>query len=108
MTSNLGSEHFRKLASPLGFQSRQVGIDQVTGEILREVERRFSPEFRNRIDEVVLFAPLTQDQVRTIAEHYFAQITILLAKGGKTLRVENDALELVVTKGYNIAFGARF
>ena len=59
MTSNLGSEHFRKLASPLGFLSRQVGIEQVQGEILREVERRFSPEFRNRIDDVVLFAPLT-------------------------------------------------
>ena len=37
---------------------------------MRELERRFSPEFRNRIDEVVLFAPLTHDEVREIATHY--------------------------------------
>ena len=53
MTSNIGSEHFRKLTSPLGFLSKQVGVEQVKGEIMRELERRFSPEFRNRIDEVV-------------------------------------------------------
>ena len=63
MTSNLGSEHFRKLTSPLGFLSRQVGVEQVQGEVMRELERRFPPEFRNRIDEVVLFAPLTHDEV---------------------------------------------
>src|SRR5260221_10190448 len=55
MTSNLGSEHFRKLTSPLGFLSRNVGVEQVQSEVARELERRFSPEFRNRIDEVVIF-----------------------------------------------------
>ena len=39
---------------------------------MRELERRFPPEFRNRIDEVVLFAPLTHDEVREIARHYLA------------------------------------
>ena len=74
MTSNIGSEHFRKLTSPLGFLSKQVGVEQVQGEIMRELERRFSPEFRNRIDEVVLFAPLTKDEVRQIALQQIAQI----------------------------------
>ena len=41
---------------------------------MRELERRFPPEFRNRIDEVVLFAPLTHDEVREIAQHYLAQV----------------------------------
>ena len=41
---------------------------------MRELERRFPPEFRNRIDEVVLFAPLTHDEVREIAKHYLAQV----------------------------------
>ena len=72
MTSNLGSENFRKLTSPLGFLSRTVGIEQVEGEVMRELERRFPPEFRNRIDEVVLFAPLTHDEVRQIARQYLA------------------------------------
>ena len=58
MTSNIGSENFRKLTSPLGFLSHEVGVEQVQGEVMRELERRFPPEFRNRIDEVVLFAPL--------------------------------------------------
>ena len=58
MTSNIGSENFRKLTSPLGFLSQDVGVEQVQGEVMRELERRFPPEFRNRIDEVVLFAPL--------------------------------------------------
>ena len=70
MTSNLGSEHFRKLTNPLGFLSREVGVDQVQGEVMRELERRFPPEFRNRVDEVVLFTPLARDEVTAIARHY--------------------------------------
>ncbi|HEX3704587.1 MAG TPA: ATP-dependent Clp protease ATP-binding subunit [Vicinamibacterales bacterium] len=108
MTSNLGAENFRKLTSPMGFLNRAVGIEQVRGEVMRELERRFPPEFRNRIDEVVLFAPLTHDEVREIAKHYLAQVTLTLARAGKTIHVAPDALELVVAKGYNIAFGARF
>src|SRR5204863_8567248 len=108
MTSNIGSENFRRLTSPLGFLSRTVGVEQVEGEVMRELERRFPPEFRNRIDEVVLFAPLTHEEVRHIAQHYLNQVMLTLAKAGKTLRVDQRALELIVTKGYSLAFGARF
>jgi ATP-dependent Clp protease ATP-binding subunit ClpA len=108
MTSNVGSEHFRKLTTPLGFLSRNVGTDQVQGEVLRELERRFSPEFRNRIDEVVLFAPLNHDEVRDIARQYLDRVKVTLAKAGKTVQVDPDALELVVKHGYSLAFGARF
>jgi len=108
MTSNVGSEVFRKLTSPMGFLSRQVGVEQVRSEIMRELERRFPPEFRNRIDEVVLFAPLTHDEVREIAKHYLVQVKITLAKAGKTMQIDEDALELIVTQGYSMAFGARF
>jgi ATP-dependent Clp protease ATP-binding subunit ClpA len=108
MTSNIGAENFRKLTSPMGFLSKAVGVAQVEGEVMRELERRFPPEFRNRIDEVVLFAPLTHDEVREIARHYLQQVTITMTKAGKTLTVEDAALELVVQKGYSMAFGARF
>jgi len=108
MTSNIGSENFRRLTSPLGFLSRTVGVEQVQGEVMRELERRFPPEFRNRIDEVVLFNPLTHDEVREIARHYLQQVTITLAKAGKTIQMTDDALELLVAKGYSMAFGARF
>ena len=108
MTSNIGSENFRKLTSPLGFLNRTAGVEQVQGEVLRELERRFPPEFRNRIDEVVLFAPLTHDEVRAIARNYMQKVTLTLGRAGKTIDVSDDALEVIVAKGYNIAFGARF
>jgi ATP-dependent Clp protease ATP-binding subunit ClpA len=108
MTSNIGSECFRKLSSPLGFFSKQIGVEQVQGEITRELERRFSPEFRNRIDEVVIFRPLTKDEVRQITLHLISKIQRSLAKAGKTLTVTPDALEQIVTDGYSLAYGARF
>jgi ATP-dependent Clp protease ATP-binding subunit ClpA len=108
MTSNVGSENFRKLTSPMGFLSGKAGVEQVQGEIMRELERRFPPEFRNRIDQVVLFNPLTHDEVREIAKHYLEHVKTTLRKSAKTIQVSDDALEVVVAKGYNMAFGARF
>jgi len=108
MTSNLGAESFRKLTSPFGFMNKQAGVEQVQGEVMRELERRFPPEFRNRIDEVVLFAPLQHDEVREIAKHYLENVKLALAKAGKTIRVDDAALELIVTQGYSLAYGARF
>ena len=108
MTSNIGSECFRKLTSPLGFYSKQVGVEQVQGEITRELERRFSPEFRNRIDEVVIFRPLSKDEVRQITLQQIAKIEKALARSGRTLTVTPEALEQLVTDGYSLAYGARF
>ena len=108
MTSNLGSENFRKLTSPLGFFSQKVSVDQVRGEVMRELERRFPPELRNRIDDIVLFAPLTHDEVREIARHYLADLEATLLRSGKRLKVTDEALEKLVVLGYSLAFGARF
>jgi ATP-dependent Clp protease ATP-binding subunit ClpC len=108
MTSNAGSEHFRKLTNPMGFRSGQMPLDQVQAEVNKELERRFPPEFRNRIDEVVLFQPLTHDEVRRIAVKYIEQVTATLKRWNKTVTVEPDALEKLVTDGYSLAYGARF
>jgi ATP-dependent Clp protease ATP-binding subunit ClpC len=108
MTSNIGSELFRKLTNPLGFLSHQIGVDQIAGEILREVERRFTPEFRNRIDEVVIFQPLSKDEVREIARQQIDKLTASLARSGRTLHVTDAALEQLVQDGYSLAYGARF
>ena len=108
MTSNIGSEHFHKLTSPLGFLSGALSVDQVQSEVLRELERRFPPEFRNRIDEVVLFAPLTVHEEREIASHYLAQLTETMAKEGKTIAIDGEALDAIAAQGYSVAYGARF
>jgi ATP-dependent Clp protease ATP-binding subunit ClpC len=108
MTSNIGSEVFRKLSSPMGFLSKQVSVDQVKGEIMREVERRFAPEFRNRIDEIVVFQPLTKDEVRQITVQQVQKIESALAKSKRSLKVTLEAIEQLVRDGYSLPFGARF
>src|SRR6266446_5163319 len=62
MTSNLGSESFKKYEKPLGFGTKTPGdFRAVNKEVMKAAEMRFSPEFRNRIDEIVVFSPLTLD-----------------------------------------------
>jgi ATP-dependent Clp protease ATP-binding subunit ClpA len=108
MTSNIGSELFRKLTSPLGFKAQQVGVEQVRSEILREVERRFTPEFRNRIDDVVIFQPLTKEEVRRIAVQQVEKIGQSMERTGRTLVMTPAALDRLVQDGYSLAYGARF
>jgi ATP-dependent Clp protease ATP-binding subunit ClpA len=68
MTSNLGSENFKKYEKPLGFGKKTLGdMREIKGAVMKAAETRFSPEFRNRIDEIVVFSPLTMDEVRDIA-----------------------------------------
>jgi ATP-dependent Clp protease ATP-binding subunit ClpA len=108
MTSNVGCELFRKLTNPLGFYAKQIGVEQVQGDVMREVERRFSPEFRNRIDQVVVFAPLAKDEVREIALQQIEKIEKVMNKAGRTLDVTPAALDQLVQEGYSLAYGARF
>ncbi len=106
MTSNVGSEHFQKLTNPLGFGATPTG--QIATEIARELERTFSPEFRNRIDGIVVFEPLTKKEAHEIALKYLGQVKATLARHGKTLTVEPQALENIVHQGYTPTNGARF
>jgi ATP-dependent Clp protease ATP-binding subunit ClpA len=108
MTSNIGSECFRKLTNPLGFLSQAVGVEQVQGEVTRELERRFSPEFRNRIDDVVIFRPLSKDEVREIAVQQIVKIQEALARSERRLTVSPEALEQIVQDGHSLTYGARF
>src|SRR5262249_10563066 len=92
----------------LGFRARHAAVDQVESDVARELERRLAPEFRNRIDDVILFTPLSTDDVRTIARGYLSQIERAAAKAGKTVHVDDDVVEMLAAEGYNPAFGARF
>jgi ATP-dependent Clp protease ATP-binding subunit ClpA len=109
MTSNLGAEHFRRMTSPLGFRAApQDAARDVRGDVLRELERRFPPEFRNRIDDVVVFSPLAHDEVRQIARHYIAGVEATLRERRRTIAVDADAFEALVQEGHSLAYGARF
>ena len=108
MTSNLGAEHFRKLSSPLGFREQGVRIEDVRGDVIRELERRFTPEFRNRLDEVIVFSPLTTDEAARIAEIQIDRLSETALARGKTLSISKLAVAALVREGHSVAYGARF
>jgi ATP-dependent Clp protease ATP-binding subunit ClpA len=108
MTSNLGSHLFKSALQPLGFLNERENLNVIKREIMKEMERVFSPEFRNRIDEVVVFMPLTKEEVRTIAERYLQKVEATLEASGKRLITTPEALDKIVLQGYNYAYGARF
>lgn len=109
MTSNLGSENFKRFERPLGFGQKTLGdVKQIKGEVLKAAETRFSPEFRNRIDEIVVFSPLTMDEVREIAKLYLAQLKRRMEAQGKLIEVTEAAIDLLTEKGFSPAYGARF
>jgi ATP-dependent Clp protease ATP-binding subunit ClpA len=108
MTSNLGAQHFRRLENPFGFRNAEVTIDDVRGEVMREIERRLSPEFRNRIDDVIVFAPLTRSEVERIARMHLDRIIATANARGKHVEITSEALDAIVREGYSVAYGARF
>lgn len=109
MTSNLGSENFKKYMKPLGFgQKTTADVEEVKRAVLGAAETRFSPEFRNRIDEIVVFSPLTEDEVKQIATLYLTSIRRQMERQGKIIKMSEAALDKVVEKGFSPAYGARF
>lgn len=109
MTSNLGSDNFKKFMKPLGFgQKTRNDIEEIKREVTKAAELRFSPEFRNRIDEMVIFSPLTLDEVRQIAVIYLKSLERQMEKEGRRLSVSDVALTWLVEKGFSPAYGARF
>jgi ATP-dependent Clp protease ATP-binding subunit ClpC len=109
MTSNLGSESFKKFEKPLGFGQKTLGdVKQIKGEVMKAAETRFSPEFRNRIDEIVVFSPLTMDEVREIARLYTGKLQRTMERQGKIIEITDAAIDLLTEKGFSPAYGARF
>ncbi len=109
MTSNLGSENFKKYMKPLGFgQKTTADVEEIKREVMKAAEDRFSPEFRNRIDEIVVFSPLTQDEVKRIAKLYLSAIRRQMERQGKRFALSEAALDYLVEKGFSTAYGARF
>ncbi len=109
MTSNLGSENFKKYEKPLGFGQKTLGdVREVKGAVMKAAEQRFSPEFRNRIDEIIVFSPLTMDEVKQIAVLYTGNLRRQMERQGKALTITERAIDSLTEKGYSPAYGARF
>jgi len=109
MTSNLGSDSFKKYEKPLGFGTKTASdFRQIKNDVMKAAETRFSPEFRNRIDEIVVFAPLTMDEVKQIAQIYLEKTRRQMKSQGKSFQTTDQALALITEKGFSMQYGARF
>ncbi|MEK7773698.1 MAG: ATP-dependent Clp protease ATP-binding subunit [Deltaproteobacteria bacterium] len=108
MTSNLGSDEFKKYVKPLGFLADGQKTGELKKNILREVENSFSPEFLNRIDDIIVFSPLTRDEVKQLTAMYLDRIREHMEGYGKHMVSTERAVDALVDKGYSQKYGARF
>jgi len=108
MTSNLGSDEFKRFLKPLGFLVDTQHLTEVKKAILKEVENYFSPEFLNRIDDIIVFSPLTREEVGEITQRYLGRIRQSLVSQGKSFVFTEAALESLVEIGFSLKYGARF
>jgi ATP-dependent Clp protease ATP-binding subunit ClpC len=103
MTSNLGAGQAKR---PIGFAGGDA--DPAADRMVAAAKHAFLPEFLNRIDEVVVFEPLTEDQVREIAELICGRIADRLREErGVELEVEPELISRLATEGFDPEFGAR-
>ncbi|MFQ5736120.1 MAG: AAA family ATPase [Thermodesulfobacteriota bacterium] len=108
MTSNLGVDVFKKYVKPLGFLPEGQTTDTFKKDIMKDVEHTLSPEFLNRIDDIIVFTPLTRDEVKELTKMYLDRIGAHMEEYGKHLSVTEKAVEHLVEEGYNQKYGARF
>ncbi len=101
LTSNLGSRHLLE-----GVHGDTIP-DSVRESVMAELRRAFRPEFLNRIDETILFKPLTLDEITTIVDLLLADLNRRLAERRVTVELDPKAKEWVAEKGYDPVFGAR-
>ena len=111
MTSNLGSGYiqsqFEKLTPQTGAQAREALIEETKKEVLGMLKKTIRPEFLNRIDETIMFLPLTQEQIKQVVRLQINGITQMLEGNGVTLQLTDAALDFLADAGYDPEFGAR-
>jgi ATP-dependent Clp protease ATP-binding subunit ClpA len=108
LTSNLGSDEFKRFTKPMGFLVDSQHLAAVKQAVLKEAENHFSPEFLNRIDDIVVFSPLTQEEVQEISRVYLRGIQGHLTANGKSLHFTEAALKTLAEIGFSLKYGARF
>ena len=109
MTSNLGTEFVRKSGS-LGFLQGESSGDedrQAQAKIEKALKATFRPEFLNRIDEIIMFSPLSREEMREIVDLQMAEVAERLAERDLTVRLTEAARDYLAEIGYDPDFGAR-
>ncbi|EIO4560774.1 ATP-dependent chaperone ClpB [Vibrio parahaemolyticus] len=100
MTSNLGSSRIQENFATLDYQG-------IKSEVMDVVSKHFRPEFLNRVDEIVVFHPLGQEHIKSIASIQLERLTKRLEEKGYQLEVSDKALDLIAQVGFDPVYGAR-
>jgi len=109
MTSNLGTRDIAK-GTTLGFTAKpdaKVDYDRMRGKVMDELRRHFRPEFLNRIDDIIVFHQLSQEEVKSIVDLMIKRVVNQLKAKDIALELTEAAKDLLATKGYDPALGAR-
>lgn len=107
MTSNLGSNLLQDKFDSMNDNNREEIIEKSKKEVFELLKRSIKPEFLNRIDEIIMFNPLTKNEIKEIVELQIKQLTARLAENAITLNVSEEAITLIAEQGYDPLFGAR-
>ena len=111
MTSNLGSDYIRErsleLKSDATAARRERWQEETSQHLMEMLKQQIRPEFLNRIDETILFMPLTEGQIREIVKLQVDRVCSMLKEKGITLTVTDSTLDMIAQAGYDPEFGAR-
>ena len=108
MTSNIGADLI-KGGGGFGFgkHTSEDKFDSIKSVLMKEIERFFRPEFINRLDDVIVFKPLTKEDLVSIVEFEVAKVTERLTLQGFAFELDQSAKDFLIDKGYNPDYGAR-
>ena len=106
MTSNLGTQEFQRQA--IGFSRQEKSEQQrLKSTVEDELKRTFRPEFLNRIDDIIIFQPLTEEQLKKIVDLLILEVEKRLADRNIKLELDDEAKAWLLKEGYEPAYGAR-
>ncbi len=102
MTSNVGSQHIAQLRD-----AKDADEEKVRAAVMADVQKTFKPEFINRVDDLIIFHPVSEEMLRTIVDIQLARISKRLAARDIALTVDDAAKDCLARKGYDPLYGAR-
>ena len=107
MTSNMGSGYIQSQMEKLNSSNKEQIVEETKKEVMNMLKKTIRPEFLNRIDETIMFLPLTQEQIKQVVRLQINGITQMLEGNGVTLQLTDAALDFLADAGYDPEFGAR-
>jgi len=107
MTSNMGSSLIRENFEKMTSENREEVMDETKIQVLELLKKTIRPEFLNRIDEIIMFSPLNEDEIRQIVTLQLTGVKRMLAKNGISIEFTDAAINFLSEEGFDPQFGAR-